>query len=93
MRCNIHTNTEMICIEDFCGGGVIQGSTKYQINLWADWCSDCKKVYFGGYWSEIPDFCCENEPDINEENIVAHIKKYEPLCETAYQKYIFRTKG
>lgn len=81
--------TEMICVQDFCGNGTIQGSWKHQINFWADYCPVCKVTVFGGYWSNIPAFVGD-EPDFDclYDEIKAHIEKYEPDCEVAYQNYL-----
>ena len=81
--------SEMICVQDFCGNGIFQGGFKHQINLWADWCPICKVIVFGGYWSSILDLPYKTEPDFDNCQIIKnHIKQHEPECEVKYQEWI-----
>lgn len=83
----------MICIQDFCGNSTSYGTTKYQVNFWADWCPRCKEIWFGGYWQMIPNLFSETEPSENDQFVIDHIKEHEPACEKAYWDYIYDNKA
>lgn len=56
-----------VCIEDFCG----TDERCYPKEYWADWCSECHIVTFGGEWNDIPSMQSETEPTSEQVHVWA----------------------
>ena len=71
------------CITDFAGNS-------NQFGCWADYCKDCKRLIFGGYWNILKDVELEEEP--TEEWVEDYVDKVFGFIDEPTYKYLIRNK-